>query len=215
MKLMVRVGACVFLGLWLACSSDSSPEPPADEPGDTGIWAPDTPLAADFFSAPDTSPVADPGSPLRADTSVDPDAPASPDMPAATDPRAWDSGGPTPPNGESIEIAGQWQTYWDEHYLITDESWGTSSIHAFSNAENWAITQWPPDDRLRPNLFTKEVWLEIDANGYFWQCTVLWDAVSFEEAAQSDASADPTDPATRGCGFGEWTLFGPEGGFNL
>jgi len=113
-----------------------------------------------------------------------------------------------------FELVGDWSTNYGESYSITNEMWGPSSIHAFDNEENWAVTQYSEEDEWNPNLFAKQVWTEIDDMGFFYQCTVLFSADTFEEALNTEDTADASNPAEGGCAGFKWTQFGPPGAFD-
>jgi hypothetical protein len=111
----------------------------------------------------------------------------------------------TSPNQQSsgIEIRGEWESEFGEE-TITDDVWGSTSIVKFDNDANVAITQNADDAEFSPGKFNRIVWTE-PAGGSFYYCWVAFALDSEQEAFDSDATADDSDPETGGCGGFPWT----------
>ena len=219
--LMVSVGAGCVVNVENVINQDNKKDAASGDTAAPEDVAPDAPATQDIIGPEDIN-ASDAG---PSDVFVEPDVvsqdaaeeDATVDEPdggdvMSVDVTETDAMGDATPEA-LIEIAGSWETDYGELFDINDESWGPSSMHAFDNDENWAITQYPEDDPWSPNLFAKSVWTEVGVGGYFWQCTLVYDAQTFEEAAASEASADDADPANMGCTGFPWTQYGPVGGF--
>ena len=115
---------------------------------------------------------------------------------------------------ETFELEGDWSTNYGESYAITGEAWGAYSVLAYDNEANWAVTQYPEDDEWNPNRFAKQVWTEIDGEGFFHHCTVIFAAETYEEALDAENTADDSDLEGAGCGGFPWTHYGPPGSFD-
>jgi len=119
----------------------------------------------------------------------------------------------------SIEIAGAYDSVYGGVETITDTTWETASeeypaftmrIDSFDNEANIAITQNIADENYTSAGFNKIVWIEPDADGVFYYCTVDYELESAEAAAASEETADTSDPETGGCGGFPWTKLLPK-----
>lgn len=106
---------------------------------------------------------------------------------------------------DDIEVVGTWDTQFDSTEVITEESWNSASIVEYDNDENVGILQSPPDDEFTPNQFSRVVWTEPEGD-VFYYCTVEFGLETAEEARNSTATADDTDPANGGCNMFAWTM---------
>lgn len=116
---------------------------------------------------------------------------------------------------DAFELNGEWETNWSEVFTISNDAWGSSAVVYFDNAANVAITQYAADDEFNANAFARRIWTDIDGNGYFYECTVIYSAATFEEAMDNEGVSNTDDPFQGGCGESDfaWTIFGPVGGF--
>jgi len=114
---------------------------------------------------------------------------------------------------EPLEIAGTWEnTDFGQTDLIDTDSWsqdyGTgptvSAIVKFSNSENFAIRQAPPDALYDPDTFDRTVWTEIDG-GVLYYCTIDYGLDTAQEAEDSATAFDASDLDGVGCGGFPWT----------
>ena len=113
-----------------------------------------------------------------------------------------DSAAPSP--STAIEISGSWVSSWGEEMAIDATRWGSSALVFFDNEARVAITRYAEDDPYSPGRFAKQIWIEDDASG-FWQCTVVFDAETLEDALADPTSPDATKPDEGGCGGFPWT----------
>jgi hypothetical protein len=106
---------------------------------------------------------------------------------------------------KELEIVGEYDDNFGGEQIITEKDWNGSSIVGYDNDENVVYTQFSDDDQFNPNKFAKTVYTE-PKSGSFYFCMVEFSLDSLDEAKQSTASADDSDPDTSGCG-GEfaWT----------
>ncbi|MEM6532992.1 MAG: hypothetical protein AAF654_10225 [Myxococcota bacterium] len=105
---------------------------------------------------------------------------------------------------EALEIEGVWLSNFSTTDTITSTMFNSQTIISFSNSENFAITQNPPDDAFFPDKFSRIVWTE-PANDTFFYCTIDFGLDTAAEAENSPNVADATDPETMGCGTFPWT----------
>lgn len=125
---------------------------------------------------------------------------------AAQDSLATGSSGGADGDGQElydIEVGGEWVSGSGNGVSITDTSWGSASIVNYDNEGNWAVVSFPADDPFNGGLFGRFVWTE-PTDGAFYHCPVLQGVATAEEAQNSTATADTTDPATEGCNGGPW-----------
>jgi hypothetical protein len=113
---------------------------------------------------------------------------------------------------ESIEVAGRWHSSFGGTEVIDDdsfESFGSSSpIAHYDNLVNFMVTQNPPDALYGPNKFNKIVWTEPTVGGFYY-CWVDFSLDTAEQARNSTATADDSDPENGGCGGFAWTKSSP------
>jgi hypothetical protein len=110
----------------------------------------------------------------------------------------------------ALEIEGAWESDFDTE-VIDGDSWSvdfgagdgpaTSEIIEFSNDDNSAVLL---DDMGK---YGRNVWTEI-ADDSFYYCIVSYGQESAADAVAQSEPADDTDPATDGCGTGNfpWTM---------
>lgn len=104
---------------------------------------------------------------------------------------------------EPIEIAGSFTSPFGME-TISSHLWGTATVHAYDNGENWALTQWPSDDMYNPDKFNRVVWTE-PTSGSFHYCIVDFGRDTLEQVETSTQTADASDPENGGCGSFPWT----------
>lgn len=108
--------------------------------------------------------------------------------------------------GSALEIIGEYEDNFGGDQLITADDWNGSAIQGYDNDSNVVYTQNSEDDMFNPGKFSKFVYTDI-ANDSFYFCQVVFDADTLEDAQDSDATADDSDPDETGCGGDfPWTL---------
>lgn len=107
-----------------------------------------------------------------------------------------------------IEVRGSFRSSFGGMETVTSTSWSGIAIRRFSNQQNYAVVQSPPDDMFTPNKYSKLVWTEPTAAG-FWYCTVDFGKATLSAAETSTQTADASDPDTTGCGGFSWTHLEP------
>jgi hypothetical protein len=107
---------------------------------------------------------------------------------------------------DALEVAGTWQSMWgsEEIGAQVGDAWGSATLIEFDNEAKYAILQNPPDAEWNPDAYSRVVWTEPE-DGSFFYCTVAFGLETLEEARESTATADATDPESGGCGDFEWT----------
>jgi hypothetical protein len=114
------------------------------------------------------------------------------------------------PPAEPLEIEGSWTDDFAMEHEITAESWTQSSefgtfVYAIATFDNTADTLVAQDEG--DSTWSKFQWAAGDG-GTYWYCQV-----AFGEPCRADAeavpAADPSDPATGGCGMFPWSLLTP------
>lgn len=117
---------------------------------------------------------------------------------------------------EPIAVTGIYTNQFDGVETITPTTWGFAgleqTITRWDNDANWAITQNPDDAEFSPGSFNKIVWLDPDADGTFFYCTVDFGLETEAQALDSAATADAAAPLERGCGQAPWTQLTPTEG---
>jgi hypothetical protein len=107
-------------------------------------------------------------------------------------------------NGSGLEIAGVYASNFGSEEVITEGAFNGTPIRFFDNEENVLITQNPPDSNMNPDTFNRIVWTEPSGD-VFYYCFVDFGLATLEEARNSTATADDTDPENSGCGMFAWT----------
>jgi hypothetical protein len=116
-----------------------------------------------------------------------------------------------------VEIAGRFTSAFSTE-TIDDDTWtqdfgSGDTVYAvveFDNADNVVILQNPSDADFNPDLFSRVVYTQPASDGSFFYCFVVFDAATADDARNSTATADDTDPATTGCGGTfPWTQLTP------
>jgi hypothetical protein len=137
---------------------------------------------------------------------------------AGTGGAGGDTTGGAGPGSDTFALIGEWQTHFGAVERIDMEGWWTfNGPDTFGVEVVWvddearvAITRNPEDADFGPGQYNRTVWIDADAGGY-WYCVVDFGLESLESAQASDATADPSEPATSGCGGFGWTLLSPIG----
>lgn len=120
---------------------------------------------------------------------------------------------------DTLEITGTYDNNFGGTETIAEESWTmefpdsdpvVQALAEYDNDANYAVTQNPADAEYSPSKFNKNVWTEPDGDGSFYYCTVAFGEDSAEAAANTDQTADDSDPANGGCGGAPWTLLTPQ-----
>jgi hypothetical protein len=112
----------------------------------------------------------------------------------------------------TIEVAGHWHSNFDTNEEIDNTKWTYTTLIAFDNDLNVAITQNSATDMFGPNQFNRYVWTPIDTtDGSFFYCTVDFGLATASEARASTKTADASDPLNSGCGGFGWTKLSPAG----
>lgn len=99
---------------------------------------------------------------------------------------------------ESIEVAGTWSTNFGGEEVIDDENWSFMAVILFDNAENFAITQNPPDAEYAPSAYSRLVWSE-PGDDEFRYCVETFGHETVDDALNADEEADFND-LEAGCG---------------
>ena len=110
---------------------------------------------------------------------------------------------------EALEIEGAWESNFMSTEVIDDGSWSVdfgsgpaaSEIVDFSNDDNSAVLLG------EDGTYGRNVWTEI-ANDSFYYCMVSFGHASAADAVAQSEPADEANPATGGCGAGDfaWTM---------
>lgn len=102
-------------------------------------------------------------------------------------------------SGNSVDDYGGLQAVSDTFWYSGGLVFETCSV---DNAGQSLIAYNNPRDTSNPGKFSRFEWTK---NGNkLWYCQVVFDAPT-EQAAQSAPAADPTHPATGGCGSFSWS----------
>lgn len=105
----------------------------------------------------------------------------------------------------ALEIIGEYEDNFGGEQIITADAWNGSTIQDYDNDENVVYTQNSEED-FNPEKFSKFVYTDVEDDSFYF-CQVVFDAETLEDAQESDATADDSDPASGGCGGDfEWTL---------
>jgi hypothetical protein len=115
----------------------------------------------------------------------------------------------TDSQGGPIEVMGEWEsTFGDMTFResITEEAWGFADLIEYDNAENVAITKSPDFDDPSIETYSRLVWLEPQGSSFYY-CTAAFGLETLEEARDSKAKADSSNPDEGGCGDSDfpWT----------
>lgn len=103
-----------------------------------------------------------------------------------------------------IEVHGTFRSSFGGMETVTSTAWSGLAIRRFSNETNYAVVQSPPSDPFTPNKYSKLVWTEPSASG-FWYCTVDFGKDTLAGALTSTKTADASSPDMTGCGGFSWT----------
>lgn len=106
----------------------------------------------------------------------------------------------------ALEVIGEYDDNFGGELIVTADEWNGSAIQDYDNGENVVYTQNPDDDMFNPSKFSKYVYTDLEDDSFYY-CQVVFDAETLEDAQESDATADDSDPGVTGCGGEfEWTL---------
>jgi hypothetical protein len=107
----------------------------------------------------------------------------------------------------TLEIRGDWASDFGTE-VIGDESWtvtfeddsATSEVVEFSNEENAAVLLGSD------GKYQRNVWTDVEGDSFYY-CTVSYGQESAQDAIDQSEPYDDTDPASSGCGTGDffWT----------
>lgn len=113
------------------------------------------------------------------------------------------------PTADKLEIAGAWESNFMSTEVIDDASWSvdfgsgpaSSEIVEFSNENNDAVLLGAD------GTYGRNVWTEISDDSFYY-CMVSFGHASAADAVAQSEPADDSDPATDGCGSGNfsWTM---------
>lgn len=110
-----------------------------------------------------------------------------------------------------IVIRGSFSDSWGSHHVITNSTWTSgSSVFHISQVDNGAkylIARNDQGNTWNPCLWSRFDWTRSEGKLYY--CQTAYNAAT-EAAALSTPPADPSDPATSGCGGFSWTELLPE-----
>jgi hypothetical protein len=120
-----------------------------------------------------------------------------------------DSGKPASGGDEDeLEVAGDWESEFGEQSIGLDD-WDGAMVVEFDNDENVAFTEYPEDAMFGAGTFSKLVWTEPNAEGFYY-CTVDFGLESLADAKASEKTADADSPEDMGsCGEFAWTKLKP------
>lgn len=108
---------------------------------------------------------------------------------------------------DAMPLAGGWVDNWEGTHLIDNDEWamGESVFHlsVVDASEGWAVAQNSEDNDWSPGLWSRFDWVEASHNGW-WFCQTSFDSPTEDDAIDTPP-ADPTDPATSGCGGFGWS----------
>jgi len=109
---------------------------------------------------------------------------------------------------EAIDLRDTYVSNFDGVETITATSWRQDGppmrIADWSNEERWAVTRNGEDADFNPGLFNRIVWTDPEGDRFYY-CFVDFGLDSLRAALDSEATADDSDPETRGCGGFPWT----------
>ena len=112
----------------------------------------------------------------------------------------------------TFELIGTWDNAFDGQEIVTAQEWdfgyAKSAVTSFDNQANMAVLQNGPTAEFNPNQYSKVVWTEPDALGFFY-CTVAFGLETEAAALAAADTADRTDPDTSGCATFPWTKLMP------
>lgn len=132
----------------------------------------------------------------------------------ASDPDAGGCGGfPWTRLRRAISIRGEYESNFDGLETVTATVWQQGGapmrLVDWDETENWVVTQNDDEADFNPGLFNRIEFTEPDASGSFYYCFVEFGLSTADEARDSTATADASDPETTGCGGFPWTRLDP------
>jgi hypothetical protein len=77
-------------------------------------------------------------------------------------------------------------------------------IVEYDNDLNMMVVRFDGEEGEPESIYTKIVWLEPDASGFYY-CPVAFELASVEEAREAEDTSDSSDPDNGGCDGGPWT----------
>ena len=110
-----------------------------------------------------------------------------------------------------VAIRGSYSDNWGSHHVITNSTWTTGSsvfhVSIVNNGAKYLIAQNDQSNTWNPCLWSRYDWTRSEGKLYY--CQTAYNAAT-EAAALATPPADPSDPATSGCGGFSWTELSPE-----
>jgi hypothetical protein len=160
--------------------------------------------------SPSSGSFSDAAAPTDGAVSGNLDAGIDASLPDAADAGAADAGpadaGPAP-----LALVGVWHDAdYGGELTVSATKFGSQTLVEYDDTARVGITQSPPDDMFTPNKFNKIVWTAVTSAG-FYQCTQDYGKDTLQAAKATTMKADPSDPANKGCGDGDfaWTHYVP------
>lgn len=106
-----------------------------------------------------------------------------------------------------LDIRGDWTDNFGGTHSVREWTWnmgetGTFHVSAYSNDDRVIIAQNDAANQYNADLWSRFDWTEQEGLVYF--CQTAYAAATKAEAEATEA-ADPTDPATTGCGGFSWS----------
>jgi hypothetical protein len=108
-----------------------------------------------------------------------------------------------------LEVIGEWESRFGDMVFpesITEEAWGFADVIEYDNAKNVAITKSPDFDDPSIETYSRLVWLEPEGDSFYY-CTADYGLETLEDARNTKAKVDDSNPDEGGCGESDfsWT----------
>lgn len=114
---------------------------------------------------------------------------------------------------EAISLRGSYMSNFGGTETITSTAWTQSGpgmyLADWNEEERWVVTENAEDAEFNPSLFNRIVYTTPDATGGFFYCFVEFGLATADEARNSTATADDSDPENAGCADFPWTRLDP------
>lgn len=108
-----------------------------------------------------------------------------------------------------LAIVGTYSDEFGDTHTITETEWTNAAggflISEWSNDEMWLVAQNADTNDFNPDLWSRFDWTWAGEQLYY--CQSVYDGLTVDDALAG--SADPSDPATTGCGDFPWTMLNP------
>ena len=117
-------------------------------------------------------------------------------------------GGPWDRWNDTVEIAGEWQSNFGGWVTIWSDSYGPGGVVMYDHDSNWLVIQNSEDDLFAPSLFSKLVWTQPAAAGFF-ACLLVDGAATLAEALDVPLDEADKDDPNAGCAGGPWSFWSP------